>query len=319
MSKFENSWFDGTANLFRANAALNKLMALDVRTEFEAKNEVTNGDFSNGTTGWEFDAGTAYTVANNELKFTPNARFSGAMSQSIGATVSGSKYYVSMDVKTLDTYFQIYLLSFYGPNNNVAIGAPTINGSYTHFSTIVTSVVSSGASWIKPQSTATSGFVEISVKNVSIIDLTAAFGAGKEPTLAEMDRLMARFPNSWFDGVKPIQTIETLYQEKANKTQEAWITPTLVNGATGTIQYMRDDLGFVHFKGSLTAPVGAVETCLTLPIGYRPLASSYHAGQHSETDATSIVMAWTNGYFYVGTSTASETVMVDGFTFRAEV
>ena len=85
------------------------------------------------------------------------------------------------------------------------------------------------------------------------IDLTATFGAGKEPTLAEMDRLMARFPNCWFDGVKPIQTIETLYQEKANKVQEAWITPTFLNGwATSAgypVGYMKDELGLVQFKG----------------------------------------------------------------------
>ena len=97
----------------------------------------------------------------------------------------------------------------------------------------------------------------VEVQYVSVIDLTTAFGAGKEPTLAEMDRLMARFPNSWFDGVKPIQTIETLYQEKANKVQEAWITPTLLNGWTEVsgypVQYMKDEFGFVHLKGRIAS------------------------------------------------------------------
>ena len=69
LAKFTNSWFDGTKNLFRANATLNKLMAVDARTEFEAKNGVVNGDFSNGTTGWTGDDGTI-TSANNTLIIT---------------------------------------------------------------------------------------------------------------------------------------------------------------------------------------------------------------------------------------------------------
>ena len=84
---------------------------------------------------------------------------------------------------------------------------------------------------------------------------------------------MARFPNSWFDGVKPIQTIETLYQEKANKAQEDWITPTLLNGwveadASEAPRYMKDTLGFVHLKGRVKSGSNS-STIFTLPSGYR--------------------------------------------------
>jgi hypothetical protein len=123
---------------------------------------------------------------------------------------------------------------------------------------------------------------------VTVLDLTATFGAGKEPTVAEMDRLMARFSNSWFDGVKPIQTIETLYQEKANKVQEAWITPTLTNGATGTIQYRKNENGRVEFKGTVQA-ASAGSPSFNMPSGYRPIDTIYRpvmAGDFTSGNAT---------------------------------
>ena len=40
----------------------------------------------------------------------------------------------------------------------------------------------------------------IKFKNLLAIDLTAAFGAGNEPTAAQMDAYLAAYPNSWFDG-----------------------------------------------------------------------------------------------------------------------
>lgn len=61
--------------------------------------------------------------------------------------------------------------------------------------------------------------------------------------------------------------------EKANKVQEAWITPTLLNGwvaVNGTPQFMKDSLGFVHFRGGLNGANSAGLTAFTMPTGYRP-------------------------------------------------
>lgn len=61
--------------------------------------------------------------------------------------------------------------------------------------------------------------------------------------------------------------------EKANKAQEAWITPTLLNGYTagsfGTPQYMIDNFGFVHFRGSLTGGTPG-QKAFDIIAGYRP-------------------------------------------------
>ena len=280
MAKFPNSWFDGTKNLFQAKASLNKLMVLDARTEFEAKNILANGDFSNGTTGWSGNGGTP-SASNNELTITITVLGSGVGTYYKNAmpTTIGAKYYI------LGKIYPKY-------SNGIQVG---IDGGDTFSKSTLVPLTWNNVSGICSASETSSTFVfyrtvntqyalgdTFKFKEMTIIDLTATFGAGKEPTQAEMDRLMARFPNSWFDGVKPIQTIETLYQEKANKAQEAWITPTLLNGwvqhtSFENVAYMKDDMGFVHLRGGVSS--GAIATLLlTLPSGYRQVGNklTYH-------------------------------------------
>ena len=63
---------------------------------------------------------------------------------------------------------------------------------------------------------------------------------------------------------------------KANKKQEAWITPTLLNGwveqsSPQTPGYMKDEFGFVHFRGCIKG--GTNPLVFNLPEGYRPEAT----------------------------------------------
>lgn len=67
--------------------------------------------------------------------------------------------------------------------------------------------------------------------------------------------------------------LETLALEKANKTQEAWTAPTLLNGWVnyGFVDagYFIDDFGIVHIRGMVSSGSGIV---FILPEGYRPSA-----------------------------------------------
>lgn len=47
-------------------------------------------------------------------------------------------------------------------------------------------------------------------------------------------------------------SLDSQLAEKANKVQEAWITPTLLSGATGDIQYRKNQFGRVEFRGKVT-------------------------------------------------------------------
>lgn len=63
--------------------------------------------------------------------------------------------------------------------------------------------------------------------------------------------------------------------DKANKQQEVWITPTLINGwvAEQPIKFRKDEFGKVTIKGK--AKSGVANTVIfALPLGYRP-SNSY--------------------------------------------
>ena len=64
-----------------------------------------------------------------------------------------------------------------------------------------------------------------------------------------------------------IEAVESNLESKVNKKQEDWITPTLLNGATGTIKYMKNELGKIEFKGVCTSIHGV--PAFRLPFGYR--------------------------------------------------
>jgi len=280
MSKFENSWFDGTKNLFRAKEALTKQIAIDSRTEFDAKNLVANGDFSNGTSEWNQYTPTLNSLNSGNLVFANDGAVRTYVSKQLEQPINvGDKIYFALrtkcDVSSGDVLYASTPQASLGSLN--IFGYPTIakTGQFTRASLIATTTQPSLYFGLVSGKGSISS---VEIDYIQAINLTATFGAGKEPTLAEMDRLMARYPNSWFDGTKPIQTIETLYQEKANKVQEALITPTLVNGwvghgAYGYLKYMKDEFGFVHIEGYIEN--GTAEKVFTLPSGYRPVYSLY--------------------------------------------
>ena len=71
------------------------------------------------------------------------------------------------------------------------------------------------------------------------------------------------------DANKPVSTAQqTALNEKANKVQEAWITPTLLSGWTGQARYKKDNFNVVWVELNLSNGTGP--TFFYLPTGYRP-------------------------------------------------
>ncbi|MGH2078781.1 hypothetical protein [Aerococcus urinaeequi] len=90
---------------------------------------------------------------------------------------------------------------------------------------------------------------------------------------------------------------------KADKKQEDWITPTLLNGAESVadkpFKYMKDSLGFVHFQGSLTHQ-STSQNITQLPVGYRPEISIDFITHNSNKASV-----WANGNVYIFTGVGS--------------
>lgn len=239
-----------------------------------ATNLVTNGDFSNGTTGWSASGGII-SVVGGKLEFIANGGDTGVRfetSTSI-STISGNKYYVRFLVNSPKaTTVNINI------GGQFAIGYPLVSNIDTPISSIITSN-GSLAPFRFYLDTVVSKLIsgdKVYSDLVNIVNLTQIFGAGKEPTKEQMDWLLAqKYMNSWFDGTKELTSITdllTLVNTKADKTQEAWITATLVNNFTGTVRYAKNSLGIVliEFEIIVGSTTTAYTTMTTLPIGYRP-------------------------------------------------
>ena len=75
-------------------------------------------------------------------------------------------------------------------------------------------------------------------------------------------------------AIKDSVTGEVVLTPKAQfamTEQEEWITPTLLNGWTGSgVRYMKDEFGFVHIEGEMKGNSATDTLVFTLPSGYRP-------------------------------------------------
>lgn len=210
-------------------------------------NLITNGDFSNGTNGW-LTASSSISASGNELSVLARATAGQAKSANCAMT-NGHKYYFRAEVKATTDLAKISV-SGIGPK------AHSGSGNYESLSSAFLWGASTGPWPFRINDYRMDGWDTIFVKYVTLIDLTAAFGAGNEPTAEQMDAYLAAYPNSWFDGSALLTTSGT-----PNSPSPTYPAP--ITTITG-------DLSITGANGALsdtaTIPLGAVELC-SLPDG----------------------------------------------------
>ena len=160
-------------------------------------NLVSNGDFSNGTTGWSVPAG--WTISGGVLSSTASGAGEVYTSPGSPPIVSSHIYYMSAVISSYTSGgTEIHLGGMATNPYNSASGKFSINKTST-----------AGANGNVVISRNAGAFMG-SVDNVLCIDLTTTFGAGSEPTQAQMDAILQRFPNSWFNGTVTANTVGIL-------------------------------------------------------------------------------------------------------------
>ncbi|MEA4996140.1 MAG: hypothetical protein VB079_06560, partial [Petrimonas sp.] len=163
-------------------------------------NLVLNGDLHNGLTGWTFGSSTN-AVVDGVLVNTGNGNSSEAVAfATIGAKVVGNKYYARANVKVrsaLCTRVRLYSVDTFQSISN-----PIMDNPYVMSGIITASTNSSvfGIYHLYPTATEQGG-KSIEIDNVICINLTAAFGAGNEPTKEEMDAFIDSI--GYFEGNTP--------------------------------------------------------------------------------------------------------------------
>lgn len=153
---------------------------------FKIKNEVVNGDFSQGTTGWGTSAGASLgPITANELEVILSLVEPSAVGAFYGLVNTNIKYIAV-------NYYS------YGNIERLVLGgtAKEVNLSMGwHKHSVVTT--NSGPQRFYARDNIA---LKYKIRKPLIIDLTKTFGSGNEPTKLEMDELMKVIPDNWWNG-----------------------------------------------------------------------------------------------------------------------
>jgi hypothetical protein len=285
-----------------------------------ATNLVQNGDFSNGTTGWTNNNSTL-SVASNTLSIIGNGSSNLVRANQPNIFANNQVYYVRMRARVTNALATEMFIGHGNQFINIIL-TPIQNQWYE-----ITGVISNPANtelriYHNYDNTTNANGAVMEVQYVLAINLTQTFGAGNEPTKEQMDYLLSNFPNSWFNGTQELVNyvqLLNLVNTKANRVQEAWITPTLLNGwennlTYGGIKYFKDSFGIVHITGFITRLINTGNgTVFELPVGYRPennfLVFQGTNGIASGSASSSYIQK-SNGNFYVYSNSLNYTVNI---------
>lgn len=156
-----------------------------ISVNLKGKNLVKNANFEDGTTGWSPSTATIQ-VSENTLSQLPTARYGGVV-QGFGAynlANKGHKIYAKAIIKVSSS--SVYFL-FNDGVTQTTIGTGGVLNEFKAVSLTHTIKTNATGGYIKLQDARTSGWTESYIKEVLVVDLTAVFGVGKEPTQAWCD------------------------------------------------------------------------------------------------------------------------------------
>lgn len=207
----------GNISSTTVQGAINELDTEKVDKLF-ATNLVQNGDFSNGTTGWIASSGLM-SVLNNTLQATGvGTSTTISIRENRVATIlqNGRKEYARVRMRVRDNQAQHIRMRLYGGLSDTTINTPVQDQWYEVSAIMTGNPTSEATAFVRFQpfatyadSATTNGKV-FEIERPLIIDLTATFGAGNEPTKEQMDKLLLVYPNSWFNGTVELMNYKQL-------------------------------------------------------------------------------------------------------------
>lgn len=177
-------------------------------------NSIPNGDFSNGTTSWTGGSATV-SVVSGELNAIVNA--AGKYAAATINCVTDRKYYIAASIKSTSSLIKMDVAGVLGRLWHSG------SGQWQRLSSVFTSTFTSN-SQLRITDTRTSGWDTYYIDNVVMFDLTTIFGAGHEPTAAQIDAMLAAYPNSWFNGANLLTTNPAYTPNSPSPTYPSAIT-----------------------------------------------------------------------------------------------
>lgn len=177
-------------------------------------NLITNGDFSDGTTGWMSTSAGVPTVSGGVCTFTVTAQY-GNISFTVDELPVGNKYVMMASVKTASVTDQIYLE--FNKNTAVTVNTSKIADTWQTIACL-TYASNTGANSVRVFDYRASGWDAIQVKNVMFIPLTTVMGAGNELSSSEVNYLRYLLP-AYFKGTYRIPTSTLWSLIRKSKTE----------------------------------------------------------------------------------------------------
>lgn len=175
-------------------------------------NLVTNGDFSDGTTGWAASGVSSIAVADSILSVTCGASSSGQANSAHHLFVDGDVYYFKAFLRVTNavaSYIRFYAAGGWYTMQQVS----PVENEWYELSFLHTIGVDEGTnddianlSHGYPSAEIANGKV-LQAQYVLAVNLTSDFGSGNEPTKEQMDTLLSGMTNHWFDGTIEIDPI----------------------------------------------------------------------------------------------------------------
>lgn len=211
---------------------------------FLADNKVKNGSFASNGSSWTQNTGV--WTFDGKANFASSSYSMPRLSQAIPTLIEGHKYYfagktiVRAGTKSSDPGFgSIATLRVIGSTTSIRFDPIEVNSA---------GVATKGAldQWISSAGVFTSDGTEnqiglqygsvpyavadISYDDVMLIDLTDVFGAGQEPTVAEMQQYLSKFYDGWFGGRTSLLNFDESADKVKGKTGVIYVSDF---GATG--------------------------------------------------------------------------------------
>ena len=270
--KYENSYFD-TMSEFRTQVDEMYWNA----TKIKATNMIIDGSFKEllNWTSYQCTTTVNSNIASSIGSSGGNNYF--ALFQDIAGCIINHSYLVRAKIRTTNSgVTSIKLSNTPSTPSGQEVINPVQNTWYdVYFITVATA---SGSLRFQSQLLATDvANLTLQTQYAIMLDLTSAFYAGNEPTASEAMLMLSVIPNKtaplyWFDGTQDLNNILYLSNSKANKLQDDFIVPTLLNGVTTptSFKYRLNNMGELEISGQLYIASGAPVTACVLNAKYRP-------------------------------------------------
>ena len=290
------------------------------------KNEVINGNFKKGLENWSNATVQAtLSIENDNLKVTYMTKVDNLLLSNVNnVAYKDNLYYSIVRFNPANLKGSVRLRH----NNDYRTTQPIgIQNEFQTVSAVFNGTGSGNHTEFRMFALDTKAGDYFYIDYFMLFDLTTIFGAGNEPTKEEMDELIK--VTGYIDGEYALNNKEMLghlmkgIREKANKKQEDWITLPLFNGAqhgNSPLKVMKDEMGFVHFKGSLTNLVTGNKV-FSLPKGYGPdigVTESFMRFPVVLNSGMNHVQINYIGDGYIYNSSATQVAFFDGVSYLAK-